>query len=417
MNLELILLHSDTSPSDQQTQYQFDESGGTIGRDDNCNFVLNCQEKVVSRSHARIEFKSNRFIIHDTSSNGVFINKENNAIGNGSSLALKNGDTIRIGQFELAATMTGENPATTATIRSVPSVKTSPDATGTAQKAVADHKNSTPPPSASQPLHHKSGTSSLGIGASAPSDNFVPPSVVIPDNWDTDIVIDDGNAAKDSPEKQQEPLHFINQQTKLVNELLKGMGVNKHVIAEQITAETMALVGRCLRVAIDGNMTQRQWIHRAKIELCLDKAAVERHIEADTTNQINTTDEFLKALLDSHHPVQTALPDILTDNHNDVLDDQKDMFQGISDTIEQLQQGLSPQAIETAFDEQQRDNRTPPIAQLGHKFSLTSKKWQFYQEHWKLACQKAVSTIRKNFESNILLAHTKRMKSRKDATR
>lgn len=83
--------------------HDFDESGGTIGRSSQSDWVLPDPSKCIGRMHAEIGFVDGHFSITDLSTNGVFLNGSDASLGNGRSSALRNGDNIRIGQFLIAA--------------------------------------------------------------------------------------------------------------------------------------------------------------------------------------------------------------------------------------------------------------------------------------------------------------------------
>lgn len=77
----------------------FDERGGTIGRDASCSLVLSDPERTVSRLQATIRHESRHFVLIDQGSNPTLVNGR--PVGKGVSLELHAGDHITIGQYEL----------------------------------------------------------------------------------------------------------------------------------------------------------------------------------------------------------------------------------------------------------------------------------------------------------------------------
>src|SRR6185503_19959734 len=78
----------------------FDERGGSIGRLENNDWTLPDPEKFVSTCHARIRCVAGAYYLDDASTNGTFINTEQQPDG-GESACLRDGDRILIGNYEI----------------------------------------------------------------------------------------------------------------------------------------------------------------------------------------------------------------------------------------------------------------------------------------------------------------------------
>ena len=79
---------------------QFDEEGGTIGRDAKSSWVLPDSE--VSSRHARVTFRNHVFYIEDNkSTNGVALNSSDNRLVPSRPYALKSGDRLFIRPYEI----------------------------------------------------------------------------------------------------------------------------------------------------------------------------------------------------------------------------------------------------------------------------------------------------------------------------
>jgi type VI secretion system protein len=79
----------------------FDEQGGSIGRKDENDWVLPDPERFISGRHAQIDFSDDAFHITDLSSNGVFINRSAQPLGKNNRVALQDGDSITIGDYDI----------------------------------------------------------------------------------------------------------------------------------------------------------------------------------------------------------------------------------------------------------------------------------------------------------------------------
>ncbi|PSU46432.1 type VI secretion system-associated FHA domain protein TagH, partial [Photobacterium aphoticum] len=72
-----------------------------IGRSQACEWCLPDPERVISGQHARIEGQGNGFIITDTSTNGLFINRSVEPLGKDNHYELRDGDFISFGDYEI----------------------------------------------------------------------------------------------------------------------------------------------------------------------------------------------------------------------------------------------------------------------------------------------------------------------------
>jgi type VI secretion system FHA domain protein len=93
---------------EQAAEMSLEEGGLTIGRDPASDWVILDPERVVSKKHCRIERSGNAFVLTDTSSNGVFLGDRQDPVGNGNAVILKDGDLIRISDYEIQVNLRGE---------------------------------------------------------------------------------------------------------------------------------------------------------------------------------------------------------------------------------------------------------------------------------------------------------------------
>jgi len=96
------------------------ESGDVvvIGRSADCDWHLPDPLKVLSSRHAEIRFSDGQFTVTDISTNGVFLNGGASAIGRGNTVVISSGDCLRLGDFEVAASVVA--PATEQVEHSLP---------------------------------------------------------------------------------------------------------------------------------------------------------------------------------------------------------------------------------------------------------------------------------------------------------
>jgi len=88
----------------------FGVSGGSIGRSGDNDWVLPDPMRYVSAHHARVHFRDGQFYLEDLSTNGVYVNDRQEPVaklGSGG-YRLKNGDVLRIGDYQIVIALETE---------------------------------------------------------------------------------------------------------------------------------------------------------------------------------------------------------------------------------------------------------------------------------------------------------------------
>jgi len=85
----------------EQRSRVFGVNGGTIGRAPDNDWVLPDPGRLVSGHHCEIEYRSGAYWVRDTSTNGVFVNDAELPVSASGPLPLRDGDRLRIGDYEL----------------------------------------------------------------------------------------------------------------------------------------------------------------------------------------------------------------------------------------------------------------------------------------------------------------------------
>ncbi len=99
LQLKIVSEHADLVGDDALREYF--ESGGTIGRSLQNDWILPDPDRFISGRHATIDFKGGIYYLADISSNGVYVNDEAEPIGKGNPRRLFDGDRLRLGDFEI----------------------------------------------------------------------------------------------------------------------------------------------------------------------------------------------------------------------------------------------------------------------------------------------------------------------------
>lgn len=83
----------------------FHEEGGTIGRSLDNDWILPDPDRYISGKHATIDFQTGAYYLADVSTNGVYVNDEEEPLGRGNPRRLFDGDRLRMGDFVFDVTV------------------------------------------------------------------------------------------------------------------------------------------------------------------------------------------------------------------------------------------------------------------------------------------------------------------------
>ncbi len=103
LQLEIVSENKDLLGEDGTRLFR--EDGGTIGRALENDWILPDPERFISARHAAIDYQSGSYYLADTSSNGVYVNDEDEPLGKGNPRRLFDGDRLRMGSFEFVVTL------------------------------------------------------------------------------------------------------------------------------------------------------------------------------------------------------------------------------------------------------------------------------------------------------------------------
>src|ERR1700734_186850 len=87
----------------------FGVHGGTIGRATDNEWILPDPDRYLSGKHARVDFRAGTYVLVDTSSNGTYVNGAQVPLGKYHDYLLRDGDYIRLGEYELLVSIDKSN--------------------------------------------------------------------------------------------------------------------------------------------------------------------------------------------------------------------------------------------------------------------------------------------------------------------
>src|SRR5271154_1161240 len=109
MALRLRVVSEHSTRLGAQSTKVFGVHGGTVGRATDNEWILPDPERYLSGKHARIDFRSGTYVLVDTSSNGTYVNGAQVPLGKYHDYALRDGDYVRLGEYELLVSIDKSN--------------------------------------------------------------------------------------------------------------------------------------------------------------------------------------------------------------------------------------------------------------------------------------------------------------------
>ncbi len=103
MHLRLVINNTDDLSGGYAAIKDFDEHGGTIGADENNTWQIVDHSGTIKDKHIVITFRDKQFCLATSVKKGLSINNAKSFIPAGELVQIKDGDTLKIGKFELTA--------------------------------------------------------------------------------------------------------------------------------------------------------------------------------------------------------------------------------------------------------------------------------------------------------------------------
>jgi type VI secretion system FHA domain protein len=109
MALRLRIVSEHASLLGDQSTKVFGVHGGTIGRSTDNEWILPDPERYLSGKHARVDFRAGTYVLVDTSSNGTYVNGAQVPLGKYHDYQLRDGDYVRLGEYEFLVSIDKSN--------------------------------------------------------------------------------------------------------------------------------------------------------------------------------------------------------------------------------------------------------------------------------------------------------------------
>ncbi|MGH8186024.1 MAG: type VI secretion system-associated FHA domain protein TagH, partial [Steroidobacteraceae bacterium] len=109
MALKLRVISDQYKALGKRSSRLFGVTGGRIGRAQDNDWVLPDADRYVSSHHCKVEFRAGKWLLEDTSTNGVFINGAETPASSEGTYSLQDGDRLRLGDYEIIVSIDEHN--------------------------------------------------------------------------------------------------------------------------------------------------------------------------------------------------------------------------------------------------------------------------------------------------------------------
>jgi type VI secretion system protein len=109
MALKLRVISDHYKALGKRSSRLFGVTGGRIGRAQDNDWILPDPDRYVSSHHCKVGFRSGQWYLEDTSTNGVFVNGADTPASVDGPYMLKDGDRLRVGDYEIIASIDERN--------------------------------------------------------------------------------------------------------------------------------------------------------------------------------------------------------------------------------------------------------------------------------------------------------------------
>nr|WP_245217490.1 type VI secretion system-associated FHA domain protein TagH [Rheinheimera maricola] len=238
MLLELSVVSYHRLSPRQAAVKRFDATGGTLGRSEQADWFLPDPERVVSGVHALICYKNSEFSIEDKSTNGLFVNRSVDALGQGNRHILQHGDVLCMGDYEIqvalvdSVTKVNNDTHINADVTTTSAVRQ----TASLGIPIADVAVSAFSTNAANPVDSAVGSHIQNRQREMTlDDHFSAPTALIPDDWGSDWLNTESEGLPEIPQAKPvatrvnkiEPQQNINDAPACLLAFLNGLGVSE----------------------------------------------------------------------------------------------------------------------------------------------------------------------------------------------
>ena len=410
-------------------EHVFDESGGSIGRAPNNAWALPDPDRVVSGTHAVIRSDQGEYYLRDSSTNGTTLNSF--AMGKGDERPLRNGDRLKIGNYDVSVEIIGQplepqvnaRPPAQSANRLPPSAVIDPGATLDPLDLLgvsSTHKSPALPPEGFDFL----GQDAQSDHSSPEAMGFEPPTPIpdpspmqpagqnpmsIPEKWDETGLRSAESRPVPSESPEVTPVQPATGSQPTINAslprddhssiaaILSAAGVP----ANTVSSETYATLGQIIHVVVQGTVD----VLRARTEI-KDQFRVPlttlKPVENNPLKFSINAQDALHNLFGKHNAGFQSPVDAFTESFEDIKAHQMAMIAGMRAAYKSMLEYFDPDDLEKEFD---RGLHRGVLRGVLNK----SKYWDSYEELYKSISRDPDSSFHKLFGDEFARAYDEQM--------
>ena len=375
------------------------QESATIGRNDSNTLALEDPKRYISGQHAIINYHNSAYFITDTSTNGVFINKGTQPVGNGNNVKLNDGDQLRIGEYIVNVSVVSERKSAEEYVANEgldfsddPFVELSNDSVQgmidgnqwEKKNPVMENLNNpdldffdltskgddsiseVEPPSAFKEAFQPFVTEKK-------EQKIVSTNELIGEDWFNTEVRDDQSAIESVEyEKKSTPLKIANTQAEiLIDNFLRGVGLSNTEIDQSLTPESFYIIGKMLRASIQGTMDVLVGRSKIKNEMHLDVTMI-RSRENNPVKLSVSVEEAIRKLLAPQDEGYLLASEAIEEAFDDIRAHQFSVIAGMQTALLDVLKRFDPEKLEQRFQRQNPISSSIPI----HK---QAKLWELFE--------------------------------------
>lgn len=441
MTLKLTVLSAQKDEPGFRSSHVFSTDGGNIGRSLESDWPLPDPQRFVSNHHATVHHDGNDFYIVDQSTNGMFVNGSSVPLGHGNQAALRHGDRLLIGEYEIIAELTDAttNPGTTAPLPASNGADgidqfgddaffISPTSGELGADDLLDGIFADNAPNASKTASQKNGAvdplaylgggevmaaqpaeASAGFNRTDPDqkgavDSQYQPPRALPEDWQGQQTTRPTPAP---PPPKRTTAYGGSQQSAqaCLDALLQGLqlGSMDHMAGDDLPG-FFHQVGELLHESIEG-LTQG----------LKDRSAVKQRLRMDNTQFraannnplkfVVDTEEALTRLLDGRRGYLSPKESVAL-AFRDVREHQMAMFLGMQITFPNVIDHFNPEKLSQRFETQRQANRDAEAAEA----SASKSDWELFCDYYAELTQNRAQILQRIYETEFSKAYQKKLR-------
>ena len=390
LKLEIVSEHHEIVGDDAVRVFR--EQGGTIGRSLNNDWILPDPDRYISGKHATIDCKGGIYYLADISTNGVYVNDENEPIGTGNPRRLFNGDRLHFGDFEIDVSIDeGEDLE----------MPEEPKAT-----VVPDHIEQLVEESAL-----KTGVQLLDEDEITGDDDFR--SVLFA--GDESLIEVDFEEAKSEEPVAKPPVIAEPKQVQVTGQdvfdaFLDGLQISRSELHPEIDAgEAMRNAGEVLREFVTG--IEKLLTSRAELKNAfrLDQTTILPR-RNNPLKLSNNTGDLIKQLLVGREGEYLGPRDAVREVSQDLLAHQEAFLDAMSEAFAEFADHFNPEELTVSFD--RTLGRKPLFAFMAEK-----KYWGLYRDLYPIMTEKGGGRFPQMFAEEFVKAYERQVTESRRANR